>query len=120
MSDTLIAVADGVGGWNDVGIDPALFSRELCNNVWEEFQTQRDKAVFRLDLKSILVEAVKKTKNKGSSTFVMAGLDPEVQGIMKTINLGDSGFIIARPNAEHDLELIYRSPDQLYGFDFPF
>ena len=30
-----------------------------------------------MNLKNILVEAVKKTKNKGSSTFVMAGLDPD-------------------------------------------
>ena len=118
MSDQLIAVADGVGGWNDVGVDPALFSRELCRNVWDQFTHQRN--LGRLDVKEILVEAVKKTKSKGSSTFVMAGLDPDSQGIMKTINLGDSGFIIARPTGDRDLKLIYRSPDQLYGFDFPF
>jgi len=23
-------VADGVGGWNEVGIDPAKYSKELC------------------------------------------------------------------------------------------
>lgn len=28
---SIIAIADGVGGWNDVGIDPAKYSRELCN-----------------------------------------------------------------------------------------
>jgi len=27
----LIAVADGVGGWGDVGIDPAFYSRGLCS-----------------------------------------------------------------------------------------
>ena len=111
MSDQVIAVADGVGGWNDVGVDPALFSRELCRNVWDELSNKRDKPNFNLNLKEILVEAVKKTKSKGSSTFVMAGLDPDVKGIMKTINLGDSGFIIARPTVNHELELLYRSPD---------
>lgn len=29
----MVAVADGVGGWNDVGVDPALFSKELCHHV---------------------------------------------------------------------------------------
>lgn len=28
---SILAVADGVGGWNDVGIDPAKYSRELCH-----------------------------------------------------------------------------------------
>jgi protein phosphatase PTC7 len=77
MSDQVIAVADGVGGWNAHGVDPALFSRELCRNVWDELILRRDKPNFNLNLKEILVEAVKKTKSKGSSTFVMAGLDPD-------------------------------------------
>ena len=29
----LLAVADGVGGWNDHGIDPAKYSKELCRHV---------------------------------------------------------------------------------------
>jgi len=29
-NNRLLAVADGVGGWNDYGIDPAKYSRELC------------------------------------------------------------------------------------------
>ncbi len=74
MSDSLIAVADGVGGWNDVGVDPGLFSRELCANLWEEYMNVSRSS---LNLKEMLVNAVKKTKNKGSSTFVMAGLDPD-------------------------------------------
>jgi protein phosphatase PTC7 len=28
-NDKLLAVADGVGGWNRKGIDPSLYSREL-------------------------------------------------------------------------------------------
>jgi len=94
MCDSLVAVADGVGGWNDVGVDPGLFSRELCANVWEEYTNVNRKS---LNLKEILVNAVKKTKNKGSSTFVMAGLDLDTQGVMKTLNLGDSGYILAKP-----------------------
>lgn len=32
-SANLIVVADGVGGWNRYGIDPALYSRQLVSNV---------------------------------------------------------------------------------------
>ena len=33
ITDTLIAVADGVGGWADRGIDPGLFSKQLCRDI---------------------------------------------------------------------------------------
>jgi protein phosphatase PTC7 len=32
----LLAVADGVGGWAESGIDPAIFSRKLCVNIDKE------------------------------------------------------------------------------------
>ncbi|TNV76304.1 hypothetical protein FGO68_gene11534 [Halteria grandinella] len=121
LSDTFIAVADGVGGWNDVGVDPALFSKELCLNLWEEYIKRRaTQSFFTLDLKSIFVETVKRTKNKGSSTMVIAGLDPQAQGVVKTLNLGDSGYLIARKDEHGKYQQIYRSPEQLYGYDFPF
>ena len=68
-----MAVADGVGGWNEVGVDPAKFSKELCENLSEEYKS----ASLRnwVNLKNIFVEAVKKTKAKGSSTAVMVALD---------------------------------------------
>lgn len=30
VSDNLIVVADGVGGWADQGVDPGLYSKKLC------------------------------------------------------------------------------------------
>ena len=32
-SDAVIAVADGVGGWEELGIDSGLFSRELTRTA---------------------------------------------------------------------------------------
>ena len=32
-SDNVIALADGVGGWAQSGVDPALYSRLLCKNI---------------------------------------------------------------------------------------
>lgn len=31
LNNSVLAVADGVGGWNDHGIDPAKYSRKLCS-----------------------------------------------------------------------------------------
>lgn len=28
-TDTMVAIADGVGGWADAGVDPAIYSRRL-------------------------------------------------------------------------------------------
>lgn len=67
-------------------------------------------------MRTLLTEGVKLTKPKGSSTFVMAALDPDADGLLKTLNLGDSGYLIADGNGS----LVYRSEEQLYGFDFPY
>lgn len=32
-SSNFLIVADGVGGWADQGIDPGLFSKQLCFNL---------------------------------------------------------------------------------------
>ena len=36
--DSVVGMADGVGGWNKKGIDPALFSNELCANFKQIYQ----------------------------------------------------------------------------------
>ena len=47
-----------------------------------------------MTLKEILVEAVKLNKNMGSSTATLASIvEPN---LLKTTNLGDSGYIIYR------------------------
>ena len=33
ISANVVAVADGVGGWAESGIDPAKYSRQLCSNI---------------------------------------------------------------------------------------
>ena len=54
-------------------------------------------------LKAILCEAVSINKHMGSSTAVLLGLDPQT-AIMRTTNLGDSGYMIFR--AKEDGEKI--------------
>ena len=69
-----IVVADGVGGWNRKGIDPALFSNELCRHYKAKYEAMRDNKE-NLSLKQLLHESLKDTESIGTSTFVAASID---------------------------------------------
>jgi len=61
-------------------------------------------------------------KNKGSSTAVLASL--EEPNIMKTCNLGDSGYAIFQASMSEDSKVVltktFRSEEQQYRFNFPY
>jgi hypothetical protein len=52
----------------------------------------------------------------------MAKFDTIREGILKTSNLGDSGYIILRPDSKKPgkFQTIFRSESQQYSFNFPF
>jgi hypothetical protein len=84
-----------------------LFSKQLCRDILEIAQQEKE-----LTLKQILIEAVKRNNNMGSSTAVLARLDGD--NLMKTTNLGDSGYVIF--TAEQDdrgvkLNKVFRSKE---------
>mmetsp|Transcript_20680 Transcript_20680/g.20421 ORF Transcript_20680/g.20421 Transcript_20680/m.20421 type:complete len:135 (+) Transcript_20680:2-406(+) len=75
-SDTMVAVADGVGGWADSGVDPALYSRRLCLNIKDRYLKDRDKGIDAIhstlnNPKELLTRAVEETRERGSSTAVI-------------------------------------------------
>ena len=53
-STNLIAMADGVGGWAEQGVDPAIFARQLCKNIGEIFSMKKE-----MTLKEVLIDSVK-------------------------------------------------------------
>ena len=55
MSNNLIAVADGVGGWAQSGIDPANYSKRLCNLIGEIAERADDRAL--MNPRDIIIEA---------------------------------------------------------------
>ena len=110
----MLSVCDGVGGWGDLDVDPGLFSKFLARTMGELYDANPN-----LSLKEILVEAVKKNKNIGSSTAVLVKLESQRAGIMSSCNLGDSGYMIFRQN-DKNLERIFISDLQTYSFDFPY
>lgn len=104
-----IGVADGVGGWADVGVNAGYYSRELMSN---SIAAIRDEPRGSVDPSRVLEKAHSLTKAKGSSTACIVTLTNE--GLL-AINLGDSGFIVVRDGIS-----VFRSPVQQHGFNFTY
>lgn len=107
--EKVIGVADGVGGWADVGVDAGEYARQLMSYSVSAIQAEPKGLV---DPAKVLEKAHASTKVMGSSTACIIALTD--QGI-HAINLGDSGFIVIR-----DGSTVFRSPVQQYGFNFPY
>ena len=115
-SHDMLAVADGVGGWADEGVDPGLFSKKLCRDIGRIYQQDKKQS-----LKDILIESVKINEETGTSTAVLLKIDPErPDSHLLTTNLGDSGYMIFRPDEEGNLEQIFKSKEQQHSFNFPY
>ena len=98
-------VADGVGGWTSKDVDPGKYSKFLCKQIGQIYDEAPD-----LTLKETLIEAVKKNPHRGSTTACLAKLESGSK--MKTCNLGDSGYLIVRPDDRGNLEKVFRSQSQ--------
>ncbi|XP_038722690.1 probable protein phosphatase 2C 80 [Tripterygium wilfordii] len=109
VEEQAIGVADGVGGWADVGINSGLFSRELMSNSVAAIQEEPEGSI---DPARVLEKAHSGTKAKGSSTACIIALTEKG---LDAINLGDSGFIVVR-----DGSTIFQSPVQQHGFNFTY
>ena len=70
----------------------------------------------------MLIEAAKINNETGSSTAILLKMDPEDRKVLRTTNLGDSGYIIYRPDPVElgKFKKMYRSKVQQYSFNFPY
>ncbi|PKU87746.1 probable protein phosphatase 2C 55 [Dendrobium catenatum] len=108
-TEQAIGVADGVGGWADLGVDAGHYARELMSHsvsaIGEEPKGSIDPA-------RVLEKAYISTKARGSSTACIIALTN--QGV-HAVNLGDSGFIIVRDGCA-----VFRSLAQQHDFNFTY
>ena len=122
VTENVIAVADGVGGWAESGVDPAKFSRALCHNIDKRLvdpnASTQTKNTYITDPQRLLIDAVEDTRETGSSTCVIASLDLDLPRVY-TCNLGDSGYLWLRKSG-FDLVSLYRSKEQTHSFNFPY
>lgn len=116
VTDNVLSVADGVGGWAENGIDPALYSRRLCKTIHS--LALKDDDAYLKNPKRFIIEAGADNNETGSSTCVVASLD-KYKNHIYTANLGDSGFLLLRKQG-FDLVSLFRSKEQTHSFNFPF
>mmetsp|Transcript_13541 Transcript_13541/g.25516 ORF Transcript_13541/g.25516 Transcript_13541/m.25516 type:complete len:265 (+) Transcript_13541:1228-2022(+) len=114
-SERAIALADGVGGWIEHGIDPAAYSRLLMENVKKAFEALPEDQL--LSPKAVMTAADRDTKVTGSATCSIAILDPKLPWLYAG-NIGDSGFYIIR-NIAGKSEIVNGSEERTHGFNFP-
>ena len=117
VTPNVIAIADGVGGWAESGVDPAKYSRQLCKTI-KALLAYDGGVRYMCNPKLLCVDAAKQVTEMGSSTCVIASLDPEAP-ILYTSNLGDSGYLLVRKDGSK-LVSVFRSQEQTHGFNFPF
>lgn len=64
-------------------------------------------------MKELLANSVDMATNLGSCTFCAARFDTSRDNYLKTINLGDSGYLLLRPNPEtNELDTLFRTKEQ--------
>lgn len=138
VHDLCLAVADGVGGWTEEGVDPALFSQALMYYLTKSAATSQPALYSPKKLLSDAYQAVLKEPavSLGSSTACVITLDG-AQRMLRSANLGDSGYIVLREGARDDANatrgkargakrgqlpdnVLYVAPPLQYSFNAPY
>ncbi|POS84759.1 hypothetical protein EPUL_003120, partial [Erysiphe pulchra] len=118
--DVVMGVADGVGGWADVNVDPADFSHGLCYymkyaaSIYEKEEWGGSDLHAQSLIRRGFDDLCKDNSVKaGSSTACVAVAKDN--GVLDVANLGDSGYVLIRLNDVHS----YSTP-QTHAFNTPF
>jgi len=120
VTDFVVGVADGVGGWCDKGIDPSLYANKLMEGCKEaslevERTAGEGPSLAHYDPKVILKKAAEHSKNiVGSSTACVVAINNQ-QNCVEAVNVGDSGFMYLR-----GAKLLFRTREQQHSFNYPF
>ncbi|ERN17541.1 probable protein phosphatase 2C 55 isoform X1 [Amborella trichopoda] len=109
VDEQAIGVADGVGGWAELGVDAGQYARELMSHSVKAIEEEPKGYV---DPARVLEKAYTSTKARGSSTACIVALTDKG---LHAVNLGDSGFIVVRDGCT-----IFRSPVQQHNFNFTY
>lgn len=116
----VMAVADGVGGWVEQGIEPAKYANALLYYLTRGINSAANVPSPR----ELLDYAFDHTQadagvEAGSSTACIVRLDA-AKGALASANLGDSGYLLLRPDEGGRLQSVFVSPAQQYGFNCPY
>jgi len=105
-----IGVADGVGGWGEIGVDPGLYSKQ--------FMSGSAHAVNNLNMTDpvdILTYGYESASHLQGSTTALIMIISQDGTELRSANVGDSGYLIIRNN-----KIIVRTQEQQHQFNFPY
>ncbi|XP_010921018.1 probable protein phosphatase 2C 26 isoform X1 [Elaeis guineensis] len=105
----VLAIADGVSGWAEQNVNPALFSQELMSNASGLVMDEE----VNYDPQILMRKAHAATSSVGSATVIIAML--EKNGTLKIANVGDCGLRVLRKG-----QVIFSTPPQEHYFDCPY
>eukprot|EP00285_Hemiselmis_virescens_P012605 CAMPEP_0173391320 /NCGR_PEP_ID=MMETSP1356-20130122/18240_1 /TAXON_ID=77927 ORGANISM="Hemiselmis virescens, Strain PCC157" /NCGR_SAMPLE_ID=MMETSP1356 /ASSEMBLY_ACC=CAM_ASM_000847 /LENGTH=445 /DNA_ID=CAMNT_0014348923 /DNA_START=60 /DNA_END=1397 /DNA_ORIENTATION=- len=114
---TVIGVFDGVGGWAELGVDPALYARRMADLVRMEFERNPDMALLHerplITLLQAAYDELELAELPGSCTASLALLTSE--GHLHVLNVGDSGIHVVRGE-----ECVFKTREQQHYFNCPY
>ncbi|KAI8632239.1 protein serine/threonine phosphatase 2C [Xylariaceae sp. FL1651] len=112
-------IADGVGGWEESGVDPADFSHSFCDYMASAaYEHKPELSETPLTPRALMQRGYDdvckdRSIHAGGSTASVAIASED--GKLEVANLGDSGFVQLRLNAVHT----YSEP-QTHAFNTPY
>ncbi|KAG1339034.1 putative protein phosphatase 2C 26 [Cocos nucifera] len=117
----VLAIADGVSGWAEQNVNPALFSQELMSNASGLVMDEE----VNYDPQILMRKAHAATSSIGSATVYLFFYDLsdlnriiamlEKNGTLKIANVGDCGLRVLRKG-----QVIFATPPQEHYFDCPY
>lgn len=111
-----VGVADGVGGWAEVGVDAGAYARQLMNNAQlaaeESTSAAADAPAADLSPQEILEKAYSQVTARGSCTACIVTLNRDT---LLVSNIGDSGMLVMRAG-----KVAFHTPQQQHDFNFPY
>eukprot|EP00467_Chlorarachnion_reptans_P005163 CAMPEP_0114498706 /NCGR_PEP_ID=MMETSP0109-20121206/7016_1 /TAXON_ID=29199 /ORGANISM="Chlorarachnion reptans, Strain CCCM449" /LENGTH=504 /DNA_ID=CAMNT_0001676203 /DNA_START=255 /DNA_END=1769 /DNA_ORIENTATION=- len=107
-----IGVADGVGGWKEMGVDPGEYSKSLMEVAANEMIGAQQPVRPEEALKQ--AQTAEETQVPGTCTATVLDIDQK-RMLLRAANLGDSGYIVFRNGKE-----VCRSQAQLHQFNMPY
>eukprot|EP01054_Gregarina_sp_Poly1_P002619 Gregarina_sp_Poly_1__2618@NODE_1711_length_3499_cov_182_003788_g383_i1_p1_GENE_NODE_1711_length_3499_cov_182_003788_g383_i1NODE_1711_length_3499_cov_182_003788_g383_i1_p1_ORF_typecomplete_len452_score74_44SpoIIE/PF07228_12/1_7e29PP2C_2/PF13672_6/2_3e16PP2C_2/PF13672_6/7_5e03PP2C/PF00481_21/0_00012_NODE_1711_length_3499_cov_182_003788_g383_i11351490 len=121
-----LALADGVGEWDDLGFSPRSFADELMQGVkavWEVKSHPIHRFVGRLPPSVIAKELMKlacdNPTSYGSATCCIVIFDAKRQQL-GICNLGDSGVSILRRGKKYQMIEQFKTPELCHFFNCPY
>ena len=90
-SDTLLIVADGVGGWGEMGVDPGFFSRRLTEVGVKSFFDPESRSI---NAQTSLKVGCKTAESEFMGSAAVVSVLIEDADHIETANLGDCGYAL--------------------------